>query len=150
MKFSRLIVSVAVAASFLFAMTGHAVAARKTAQPHSDITMELSKPLSLLIPGRQAWHEDVPVTVRVAGRKGRRIIGGLLALGAAAIIANEINRSNRHRYHNKYNHTPRNKFSSSSYDHRRHNRFDRCDRWLRRCDRGVKRACRKFYRRCDF
>ncbi len=157
MNFSKKIMSVAVATSFFMGLSGAAFAASKMSQPHSDVVTDISKAPVLNVPGMDLEASE-PVGVKVAGRRGRRAFGALIALGAAAIIANEINRSHRRRsHHRRHVHTRhcrhnrgfRNQYSAYQGPYSG-NTFRRCDKLLRRCDRGIRRACRKFYRQCDF
>lgn len=147
MKFSKLILSAFMATSIVTVFSTASFAAGKMAQPHSDLKLELSKAPTLNLPLSPLQVQE-PTSIKVAGRGARRArnaAGILFGLGAAAIIASEINRRHRGRAYYGY-------YSDDSYGYvpRRARRFHRCDRWLRRCDRGVRRACRKFYRRCDF
>ena len=154
MIFSKRIMSVAVVASVFMGVSSVAFAASKMSQPHSDVAVNISKAPALNVPGMELEARE-PMGVKVAGhRRGRRVFGAILALGAAAIIANEINRSRRRRHHHvhtrhcRHNRGYGNQYSV--YQSSRGDTFRRCDRLLRRCDRGVRRACRKFYRQCDF
>ena len=152
MKFARLMLPVAIATSLFIGFSGSVFAASKIAQPHSDLGMDVATAPELNVPN-MTLDAAKPVGVKVAGRRGRRAVGAIIALGAAAVIANEISRSNRRRY-NRYSRPKfrayNNNYAYNSRRHRRAERFRRCDRWLRRCDRGIRRACRNFNRRCDF
>ncbi len=135
MNFSKYLMSAIAVTSFLMGAISPSFAASKMAQPHSDVTLDIAKAPELNVPGMEMMAEK-PVGVKVA-RRGRRVVGAIIALGAAAIIANEVRRSERRRRYRRHH-------------YRRPSRFRRCDRLLRRCDNGYRRACRRFYRHCDF
>ncbi len=60
-------------------------------------------------------------------RKARRILRGIGAAIGTAIIINEMSRASRGRYEGR----------------------GQCRRWSRSCDRGNRRACRRYYRNCE-
>ncbi len=93
--------------------------------------------LSLLPNGAKTASEAKKIVV--AGRRGRRwrrrgagLAAGIIAGAAAAAI---LSGAARARYHRHY-------YYDDGY-------YGRCDRWWHRCQYGNRRACRKFYRRCD-
>lgn len=75
--------------------------------------------------------------VEARRRRGRAIRGlaaGIIAGAAAAAIISGSSRANA-------GHRP--------YRSHRNNHYDRCERWYYRCEDGIRRACRKYYRYCD-
>ncbi len=132
MKFSKILLSVAVATSFLVGSLSGASAASKMSEPHSDLKMELSKAPALNVPG-MVFEADEATTVKVAGRRGRRAFG----LVAGAIIAGAI--ASQYRGGRVYR----------SYPRRRYYGPRRCHRLARKCDWGRRRACRKYYNHCE-
>lgn len=87
--------------------------------------------------GLAAAHADAKSQViKTAGRRGRGLAAGLIiGAAAAALIAGSAKARGHHHY------------SGHSYKRRRH--YNRCERWYYRCEDGVRRACKKFYRYCD-
>ncbi len=76
------------------------------------------------------------------GRRNRRIAGGAVAAGIAALIISEAIRSKRRNHYDddyRYN---------RSYRYRSHPSRRQCRKWDRRCDYGNYRACRKWNNRC--
>ena len=66
---------------------------------------------------------------RRRGRAFRGLAAGIIAGAAAAAIISGASRAHGRPYRSR--------------------RYDRCERWYYRCEDGVRRACRKYYRYCD-
>ncbi len=85
---------------------------------------------------------------KVAGwraRRNRRIAGGAIFAGVAALIISEAIRSKRRSNH----HYDDNYYNDSTYSYRSSYPGRRqCRKWNRRCDYGNYRACRKWNNRC--
>jgi len=122
------------------AMAAFALALPVFATTASAAEMRLATPEFAPVTGGTTMAHDgllsakaEPEKIQVAGRRGRRlgaaIVGGIVA---GALIAGAA-RAHKHRYH--YNHAPR-------------YRPGRCERLYWRCEDGIRRACRRYYRHC--
>ncbi|MEO1206944.1 MAG: hypothetical protein AAFV45_11485 [Pseudomonadota bacterium] len=88
-----------------------------------------------LAAARKASEGEV---IKTAGRRGRGLAAGLIIGAAAAAIIAGSSRAHARRGHH---------YQERHYRGRGHG--NRCERWYFRCEDGVRRACRKFYRYCD-
>lgn len=89
--------------------------------------------------GLLAEKTSEPETIKVAGRRGAAIAAGILAGAAAAAIVSGAARAHHRRHYDYYDEPV----------HYRSGYSRRCDRWAYRCECGIRRACRKYYRYCD-
>ncbi|MEO1282411.1 MAG: hypothetical protein AAFR75_02700 [Pseudomonadota bacterium] len=119
----------------LSAQTASAAEVRHAATPSTSLTGGTV----IADTGLAAAREDAKANViKTAGRRGRGLAAGLIIGAAAAAIIAGSSRAHARRKHH---------YNDHYYRGRR--RGNRCERWYYRCEDGVRRACRKFYRYCD-